>query len=101
MGKQAQPARVPTDTVIPLHYMDSNKMFTNIVMDLSLQFDHVLDVEKLVDALERLLQRPGWKKLGARIRRNVRTKDNGDRESILARHRRRRVTNLTTEFWKI
>ncbi|KAK7192966.1 lysR family regulatory protein [Paraphaeosphaeria sporulosa] len=69
-GKPSQLARVPTDTVIPLHYLDSSKMFTDIVMDLSLHFSYVLDSEKLVAALEQLLEKPGWRKLGARIRRN-------------------------------
>ncbi|KAF2444348.1 lysR family regulatory protein [Karstenula rhodostoma CBS 690.94] len=68
--KPSQPTRVPTDTVIPLHTVDNQKMFTNIVMDLSLQFDHVLDADKLVGALTRLLEKPGWRKLGARIRRD-------------------------------
>ena len=72
-GGPAQPARIPTDTVIPLHYVDSTGIFTKIVMDLSFQFDRVLDERKLVGALEQLLAKPGWRKLGARIRRNVRS----------------------------
>ncbi|KAJ4291088.1 hypothetical protein N0V90_010286 [Kalmusia sp. IMI 367209] len=64
------PQRVPTDTIVPLHYLDGTKTNAGIVMDFSMQFDHVLDVEKLVGALEKLLEKPGWRKLGARIRIN-------------------------------
>ncbi|KAF1977191.1 hypothetical protein BU23DRAFT_565325 [Bimuria novae-zelandiae CBS 107.79] len=69
-GRQVQPERVPTDTVIPFYFLDGNSIFTNIIMDLSLQFDQVLDVEKLVRALEQLLEKPGWRKLRARLRRS-------------------------------
>jgi hypothetical protein len=34
-------------------------------------FDDVLDADKLSGALWKLLDRPGWKKLGARLRLNV------------------------------
>ena len=38
-----------------------------------MRFDDVLDSQKLVDALWKLLERPGWKKLGARLRLNTTT----------------------------
>jgi hypothetical protein len=34
-------------------------------------FDEVLDADKLSSALWTLIDRPGWKKLGARLRLNV------------------------------
>lgn len=41
-----------------------------VIYDL-FRFDGVLDAEKLKDSLEKLLDRHGWCKLGARIRLNV------------------------------
>jgi hypothetical protein len=35
-----------------------------------MQFDDVLDAEKLASALWKLLEKPGWRKLGARLRMN-------------------------------
>lgn len=43
-----------------------------MIVDFSMKFDDVLDVQKVVGALERLLAKPGWRKLGARLRLNVR-----------------------------
>jgi len=36
-----------------------------------MKFDHALDVEKLKGALEQVLGRPGWRRLGARLRLNA------------------------------
>lgn len=69
---QQQPPTVPTDTVIPLHYLDDTGFFAGVVLDIGMIYDEVLDPEKLRRAMESLLERPGWKKLGARIRKNVR-----------------------------
>ncbi|KAF2869026.1 hypothetical protein BDV95DRAFT_110092 [Massariosphaeria phaeospora] len=68
--KDVAPARVPTDTVIPLHYRDDNTVNRSIGLDFLMQFDDVLDVDKVIGALERLLEKPGWRKLGARMRLN-------------------------------
>jgi hypothetical protein len=47
-------------------------VYRAIVLDFSLRFDDVLDHEKLRLALVRLLEIGDWRKLGARLRRNVR-----------------------------
>lgn len=70
-SKPVAPERVSTDTVIPLHELDDTKTNRALCVDFSLRFDDVLDVEKLVGALERLFEKPGWRKLGARLRLNV------------------------------
>jgi hypothetical protein len=70
-SKPVAPERVPTDIVIPLHELDDTKTHRALCVDFSLRFDNVLDVEKLVGALERLIEKPGWRKLGARLRLNV------------------------------
>jgi hypothetical protein len=71
-SKPLPPDRVPTDTVIPLHSMDDNGTNRAVVIDFTMRFDDKLDVQKLVGSLEKLLVKPGWRKLGARLRQNVR-----------------------------
>jgi hypothetical protein len=70
--KRPAPDRVPTDDVIPLHSFDDMDVYRAVVLDFSLRFDDVLDHEKLRLALVRLLEIGDWRKLGARLRRNVR-----------------------------
>lgn len=69
--KPAAPSQVPTDTVIPGNYFDDNTVYRSILLNPMLKFDDVLDHEKLKISLERLLGRPDWRRLGARIRLNV------------------------------
>lgn len=66
-----RPARVPTDTVIPLNGHDDTAANRDIVIDFTLRFDDVLDVEKLKAALAKLASLGDWRKLGARVRINV------------------------------
>ncbi|ORY11968.1 hypothetical protein BCR34DRAFT_537431 [Clohesyomyces aquaticus] len=68
--KPVAPERVPTDEVIPLHHLDDTSVNRAICLYFSMRFDDVLDPDKLVGALEKLLERPGWRKLGARLRLN-------------------------------
>lgn len=68
---RAAPARVETDKVIPLGFLDNSPVMTRIVLYNLMVYDDVLDPEKLRDALDRLVQRPGWGKMGARLRSNV------------------------------
>lgn len=69
-GKCIAPEHVPTDTILPLHSYDDGAIQRSMIVDFSLRFDDVLDVQKLVRALEQLLEKPGWRKLGARLRLN-------------------------------
>jgi hypothetical protein len=68
----AAPPAVPTDTVIPLNAGDDTEVLRSVCVVLSYRFDDVLDPEKLRSSFERLLERPGWRKIGARLRLNVR-----------------------------
>lgn len=68
---KAKPERIPTDTVIPLYDHDDTFANKSMAFELTFHFDEVLDADKLADALWRLVDRPGWKKLGARLRMNV------------------------------
>lgn len=70
--KQTQPATVPTDLIIPFHYWDDIPTTRSLCLDYTFRFDDVLDAEKIRAALDRLLEIGDWRKLGARLRRNVR-----------------------------
>jgi hypothetical protein len=72
-SRPAAPERVPTDTVIPLFERDDSDTNRSMAIDFNMIFDDVLDADKLSGALWKLLDRPGWKKLGARLRLNVAT----------------------------
>lgn len=70
-GHATQPAKVPTDTVIPLHTLDDASFYKRMVTSITFQFNDVLDPDRLRLALERLLSMEGWTKLGGRLRKNV------------------------------
>lgn len=63
---------VPTDRVLPLHFFEDSLLVQGNNMAVSLVFDEVLDPEKLRQALEGLVKREGWQRLGGRLRKNVR-----------------------------
>jgi hypothetical protein len=71
-SRPVAPKHIPTDTVIPLNAHDDQQHFRGLTLDFSMRFDDALDVAKLVGALEKLIEKPGWRKLGARLRLNVR-----------------------------
>ncbi|TLD16134.1 uncharacterized protein PgNI_02208 [Pyricularia grisea] len=64
------PPEVPTDTVIPLREMDSLPLSVGICNEFSFYFEDALDVRKLQGALDRLVNKDKWRKMGARLRRN-------------------------------
>lgn len=68
---RAQPPRVPTDEVYPVHYLDDTPANRKQNMTWLLRFEDVLDVDMLQDSLTRLLQRDGWRKIAGRIRLTV------------------------------
>jgi hypothetical protein len=70
-SKPVAPERVPTDSVVPLFERDDTRTNRNITLEFTMKFDEVLDAEKLSGALWKLLERPGWRKLGARLRVDV------------------------------
>ncbi|TVY93515.1 Transcriptional regulator, partial [Lachnellula willkommii] len=69
-SRPARPAKVLTDTIIPLHSKDDTKSLRPFILDFTLCFDDVLDPEKLRSSLERLMEIGDWRKLGARLRLN-------------------------------
>jgi len=83
--KPKAPERVPSDTVIALTSRDDNHTNRSVALEFTMKFDEVLDVEKLSDALWRLIDRPGWRKLGARLRLNVRALHLAHRVTLIER----------------
>ena len=75
--KPQSPPKVPSDEVIPLHYLDDQFYTRALVLHFFSRFDDVLDPEKLRQALDRLLHIGGWRKLGGRLRLNVWTDQHG------------------------
>lgn len=81
------PPTVPTDRILPLNAADDTAVLRSVVVVLSYRFDDVLDPERLKSSYEKLLDRPGWRKIGARLRLNV-----GCYDGLLYKHR------LLTDF---
>ncbi|KAK4031428.1 hypothetical protein C8A01DRAFT_42112 [Parachaetomium inaequale] len=75
-GPSKAPQCVPTDHVVPVGFFDDTIIFRTFVLYTVFVFDDVLDAQKLHSSLERVVARPGWNKLGARLRRN----DHGELE---------------------
>ena len=67
-----KPPKVATDQVIPTGFWDDMEYGRTLVVEVNLRFDEPLDSKKIFDALARLMNRKGWRKLGARLRLNVR-----------------------------
>jgi hypothetical protein len=61
------------DLITPFHFMDDQPTYRLGVVLLSFRFNAVLDTGKMRDALRRVYELEGWRKLGARIRLNVRS----------------------------
>ncbi|KAL7957995.1 putative LysR family regulatory protein [Trichoderma compactum] len=64
--KRAPPPTIPTDEVIPVRFVDELYQWS---FDFTLFFEDVMDVEILRNSVDRLLQKDGWRQLGARLRR--------------------------------
>jgi hypothetical protein len=70
-SKPVRPQRVATDTVVQVHSTDDQPVYKGLVMWQMFRFEEVLDPESLRKSLQTLLEHGNWKKLGARLRRNV------------------------------
>lgn len=60
------------DEIYPLHMLDDTKTLRGFVTTWTLRFDDVLDSDLLRNTLTRLLEIGDWRKLGGRLRLNVR-----------------------------
>ena len=73
-GARQQPVSppvVPGDQIVPLSEHDDTHINRSLILDFMLRFNSVLDPEKLKSSLDTLLNQPGWRKIGARLRLNV------------------------------
>lgn len=67
------PSISDADEIYPLFFLDNLSTGRVIVLSEALRFDAVLDPIKLRDALTKLIQQGDWKKLGGRLRTQVKT----------------------------
>lgn len=74
-SKPIAPTVVPTDKVYPVHFWDDTKILRPLILYQLMRVDDALDAEKLKAALVKLLNRDGWRNLGARLRLNVRQRE--------------------------
>jgi hypothetical protein len=72
-SKPVRPQRIATDTVVPVHRSDDKAVYRGLVIWQMFRFEEVLDPELLRKSLQTLLEHGNWRKLGARLRRNVST----------------------------
>lgn len=70
-GQPLGPPTVGTDRIVPIHSEDDIPRHRGTSLNIFMRFDDALDVEKLQRSLLLLLDRPGWNKLGGRLRLNV------------------------------
>lgn len=68
LSKRVPPPTIPTDDVTPLRFVDE---LYPVSFDFTLVFRDVMDAELLREAANKVLQRQGWRQLGARLRRSV------------------------------
>ncbi|SCO91665.1 uncharacterized protein FRV6_15793 [Fusarium oxysporum] len=62
------PDTVESDDIIPVHLFDDTAAARGIVLVWTLQFEDVLNPHKLSDALSKLFEMEGWRRLGGRFR---------------------------------
>ncbi|TLD09684.1 hypothetical protein PspLS_11387 [Pyricularia sp. CBS 133598] len=67
---EVQPPRVSTDDIVPLHHFDNSEVLRRLTVGWATRFDEVLDPDVLYQALEALIRRDGWRKMGGRLRLN-------------------------------
>ncbi|CVK96765.1 uncharacterized protein FMAN_11094 [Fusarium mangiferae] len=68
--KRPQFPTVPTDEVLPMHPFDDTPFMRKCPMLWTIRFDEILDADILNEALSKLFEMDGWRRLGGRIRLN-------------------------------
>lgn len=97
--KPASPPTVPTDSIIPVSYGDDDEHTNGLSFDITWRFENVLDAAKLRVALSRLLEIGDWRKLGARLRRNVRCSEEFPKKLLYLRPILRMLESWIIMFW--
>ena len=72
-GGARQIQRHETDIVFPVHSADQAKVIRESIISYTFRFNDVLQPEKLHDSLIRLVETEDWRKIGGRLRKNVRS----------------------------
>ena len=69
-GRQIQPD--DTDDIFPVHFVDQASIIRASIISYTFRFNDVLEPGKLHDSLVKLLGMKDWRKLGGRLRKDVR-----------------------------
>ncbi|KAF5594356.1 uncharacterized protein FSUBG_9458 [Fusarium subglutinans] len=68
--KRPQFPTVPTDQVLPMHAFDDTPFMRKCPLLWTIRFNEILDADILNEALLKLFEMDGWRRLGGRIRLN-------------------------------
>lgn len=60
------------DLVVPVHFIDQAAIIRTSIINYTFLYNDILDPETLHKGLQHLIQKPGWNKIGGRLRVNVR-----------------------------
>lgn len=75
-GRLARASRptlhIETDNVFPIHFIDQAGLIRASIISYTFRYNDVLDPEKLHNSLIKLLGMNDWRKLGGRLRLDVR-----------------------------
>lgn len=64
------------DEIYPVHFIDQGGIIRQSIINYTFRYHAVLDPGKLRDSLVQLLEIGDWRKLGGRLRLNVRMAEN-------------------------
>lgn len=70
-GRKPAVETIPGDRVRPLHFLENSVFIHGSNVSALAVFDEVLDPDVLREALENVVKRPGWERLGGRLKTNV------------------------------
>lgn len=62
----------PDDIIFPAHFFDQVSTLRELILGYTFRYNDVLDPKKLHDSLIELLEVDDWRKLGGRLRLDVR-----------------------------
>lgn len=74
-GGTPQAQGIKSDDIFPVHFIDQGGIIRASIISYTFRYNDVLVPGKLHDALVKLLGTGEWRKLGGRLRRNVRCEE--------------------------
>jgi hypothetical protein len=66
------PSMLESDEIFPVHFIDQAGIIRSSIINYTFRYNDVLDANKLHNSLNQLLHMGEWRKLGGRLRLNVR-----------------------------